>query len=47
MPAPEQEKFIPESLLALVPTDQDTFIRTSKGEYQRILFGNLPMTDEE
>ena len=47
MPSPDQEKFIPESLLALVPADEDIFLRTKKGEYQRILFGNMPMTDEE
>ena len=47
MPTPEQERFVPESILAIKLEDADIFLRTSKGEYQRILFSGLPLTDEE
>lgn len=47
MPDPATELYIPQSLLDMTLEDPDTFLRTSKGDYQRICFGNLPLTDME
>jgi hypothetical protein len=47
MPEPDTELYIPESLLAMELEDKDMFLRTSKGEFQRICFSNLTLTDGE
>jgi hypothetical protein len=34
--------------MAFEPKDEDIFIRTSKGDYQRLIFGEpLPLTERE
>jgi hypothetical protein len=47
MPELDTELYIPESLLSMELTDKDTFLRTRKGEFQRICFSNLTLTDNE
>ena len=47
MPTPEQEKYIPESLVKMELKDEDIFLRNSKNEFQRIVFTNQAMTDQE
>ena len=47
IPSPDKVSYMPESLLKFHPQDEDTFIRTSKGEFQRILFTDQPLLEIE
>ena len=47
MPEPSTETYIPESILEMQLEDKDIFLRTTKGEFQRICFANLELTPQE
>jgi len=47
IPDPHEVRYMPESILAFLPQDRDTFIRASNGDFQRILFTDQPLIEIE